>query len=342
MTHRPLSRSSFPFLAVALAAAAVACGSGSDGDAPGSSSQAGAGGSTNPDGKTCSGPSDCPSGYVCTPKTLSAPFPSGPCTLEQCDALCDGDPDCISDCLAAPSCPTGGTGGAAGAAGSTGSGPCGSLCAKVAQACGPADGAACMGACPALPAACVSCIAGAADVCNPEAQCQSVCGTSQGTGGAGGGTSGSVCKPAPSSTGGSGGGGGSGPQPIAWAGTWTADLTYDVSCDLGLGNVKKASHMHTVTLHLAGANASLSATLDGGYDLSGTGGDTSMTLNGTFPFRDYGGETASGTVTKDNQGTVKITTVSSDKAASGALSGTFVGKFGASCTVAGGSIALSR
>jgi hypothetical protein len=148
------------------------------------------------------------------------------------------------------------------------------------------------------------------------------------------------CAVAPSST--NDGGTNPTPTPITWAGTWNTTVAYDVACDYA-GNVKKAHHEHTLTMKISGPNSSLEAAPDvpnSGYSpLSGTGNDSGATLSGQFPFRDASGQIVSAS---GNSSTLKLTDVANANAASGSFQGQASDRFGAKCTVSGGTVSISR
>lgn len=340
-------RTAHIFSAALVVVLSIACGGGdSEGAAsPSSSAAAGSAGSSGAN-KSCSGPSDCGPGYQCTAIALSLPKSPAPCTIDVCMAKCGEDPECTVACLQSDCSTTG-------AAGSTGTSGCSSYCSQVSAKCGAAAGQACGLQCPQLPASCLTCVL-AGDLCDPSACLSSTaCGGggpgAGGATGAGGSTSsGHVCTPLPgaggSSAGGSTGAGGTTAATMKWAGTWSITLDYDILCTAGASGAKHPGHAsHTLTMPIAGENASLSATPADGYELTGFGDASSLTLSGKFPLRDHNGKTAATSSLTDgnNEVTIKIDEVASAKSATGVVSGKFPSDF-VSCVVSNGKVTLSR
>jgi hypothetical protein len=139
-------------------------------------------------------------------------------------------------------------------------------------------------------------------------------------------------------------GGGSTPgtsKPLAWAGTWDAQIDYSVSCDQGFGQIKTASYQSTFTVNLTGANTALQAQTDVNYYMSGTGNDSRLTLNGAFPLK--GSDNQKGSTRDDESDlTVRLTTITDANNASGTLGGTFKSGFGWDCTVTSGTAKFNR
>lgn len=135
----------------------------------------------------------------------------------------------------------------------------------------------------------------------------------------------------------------SGVANMTWAGTWNAQVEYEVSCDFGLGNVQKGSQKHFVSLVITGDNASLVGTpatpKSGWMPMKGTGDNSQMTLIGPFPFRDHSGEPVANS---NNSGTLVITTVTSAKKASGTFEGSSQNQFGGRCKVQNGTVTVMR
>ncbi len=133
------------------------------------------------------------------------------------------------------------------------------------------------------------------------------------------------------------------PASFEWAGNWTADLTYTVSCDVGFGTTKTANQMQTLSFQISGANDNLTGTPqapDSGYTpMAGTGDDTSLTISGEFPFLDLNGNPVS---SGSNTSSVKITSIASSKSVTGTFQGHAPDNFGDVCSVMNAAITLSR
>jgi hypothetical protein len=156
-----------------------------------------------------------------------------------------------------------------------------------------------------------------------------------------------MCAKGGGGSGGSGGGGGSGGSggggtAIEWAGTWSATVSYTVSCDVA-GNAHTGTNNHTLSVAITGANSSLTATPTtptSGWDpMTGTGSDSGLTISGPFPFRDDTGNTIT---TTDNSVTIRLTTVNSSTSASGTIEGAAKSRFGARCTISNGTASFTR
>lgn len=127
---------------------------------------------------------------------------------------------------------------------------------------------------------------------------------------------------------------------IDWTGTWTVDLDYDVTCEVG-PDEEEGSNQHSHTIELTGSNSSLSMRLDN-YEMSGTGDSESLRLNGDFPVRDYMGEPAGINSTQyPNNVSFTIDEITDADNASGTMSGDFEGEYG-SCTIENGQATFSR
>ncbi|MEO1273649.1 MAG: hypothetical protein AAFX99_36660, partial [Myxococcota bacterium] len=130
--------------------------------------------------------------------------------------------------------------------------------------------------------------------------------------------------------------------PIDWTGTWNAQVVYEVSCDVGFGNIDTGNNDYRVTLQISGSNSSLTANIDANYEMTGNGNDTRMTLSGTFPARDDDGDTGS-TASNENQISIVIDTVVDNNNATGTIEGQFKGRFSTDCTISsGGTVELTR
>ena len=271
----------------------------------------------------CQRDSDCSGGRLCVVgqglEVAASALTQAQC-LEGCNGNCEGDPQCLAACADLCEDPS-----------------CDNICGTVCQ-----GDAGCEQACR------IDC----------EASENGGAGGGPPIGGAGGGGAGG--------SGGSGGSGGGQVQPmgvcrsptpeatpdpdeetpdppadLAWAGTWSTHVVYDVACDYGFNNIKRGHQDFRVTLQISGANGNLTADVDG-YTLTGNGNGRRMTLTGPFPARDFDGDITSN-VDRENQISLVIDTVEDANTARGAIEGAFKGQFGADCTInGGGTIELTR
>jgi len=135
----------------------------------------------------------------------------------------------------------------------------------------------------------------------------------------------------------------SGPaKTFSWGGTWNATVDYDVSCDWA-GSIKKGHQKFTLTVKIEASGTSLTATPTtptSGWDpMTGTGDGSGATISGEFPFRDHSGDSVG---SRDNSVTLRLTTISGDKAASGSIEGKGSNGFGAKCTISNGTLEFAR
>ena len=135
----------------------------------------------------------------------------------------------------------------------------------------------------------------------------------------------------------------SGPaKAMSWGGTWNATVEYDVACDWA-GNVKKGHQRFTLAVKIEASGTSLTATpttpTSGWSPMTGTGDGSSATLSGEFPFRDNNGDSVG---SRDNAVTLRLTTVTSDKLASGSIEGKGQSSIGSRCTLSNGSLEFAR
>ena len=129
------------------------------------------------------------------------------------------------------------------------------------------------------------------------------------------------------------GGSNNGSAAMSWAGTWSVELAYDVSCDVGFGNIKHATIDQTDSVEITGDNGSLTLTLDN-FEMTGIGHDDSLTLSGDYPVHDEQDHPAGiDTPESPNNVTIKLTTVSDANDAAGSVSGSFTSRFGNDCTI---------
>jgi hypothetical protein len=176
-------------------------------------------------------------------------------------------------------------------------------------------------------------------------------------GGGGGGGGGGVCRAVPTTspdTGGSDAGGNdvggndpdtAQPQPIDWAGTWSARVVYTAVCQWGsAGSPNNASIDERMTVRVTGSGGSYSAVFDNNnaYTMTGPGNASRLVLSGQFAGRDHRG-TAATTVRRDNNVDVLLDDIVDNDTARGSLSGSYDTSGGIGCRIAeGGTIELSR
>ena len=80
-------------------------------------------------------------------------------------------------------------------------------------------------------------------------------------------------------------------KAIVWAGTWIVELDYTATVDVGFGNKnKKTYEAQAFTVTISGDNSALTATIEGGYELTGVGTDSKLNLNGDWPINDGNGK----------------------------------------------------
>ena len=108
---------------------------------------------------------------------------------------------------------------------------------------------------------------------------------------------------------------------MVWAGTWIVELDYTATVDQGFGNKnKKTYEAQAFTVTISGDNSALTATIEGGYKLTGLGTDGKLSLNGDWPINDgHGKVMGTDNVNFPNNIQVKLDLVSDGDTASGSF-----------------------
>lgn len=160
---------------------------------------------------------------------------------------------------------------------------------------------------------------------------------------AAGGTGGTVVVP----LGGMGGGGtaGAGGSGVAfdWNATWSAELVYSAKCSWASSAMQMRDHKHSVTLKISSSGDSSQGEVSGGYALEGPKGSDTLTLSGALPLRSHNSGVASPhSLNSPNELTLKFTSTEGTKKASGTLEGSWEASGGWKCTVANGTIVITK